>query len=195
MKRTIGFRTGLIGFSFMFITYLYAWVYFTNEEALNIAFPEADRIEERTVIIREEQKERIQSLAKVEKNSGTFTYYEGIKENETIGYAVITNASGKFSYITFMVVVDPKGRIEMVEVLVYWELYGAEIRQNRFLQQFRGKTINDPLRLNSDIDAVTGATISSRAMTNGIKEILAYLCVVIRLETISQPNYSEQKKE
>lgn len=184
MKRRIGLRIGFICFLLLFPTDLYAGVYFTKEEALKMAFPEATKIEKRIVIILDEQREKIKSLAKIKRVSRTFSYYEGMKGDKPIGYAVIKNTWSKLSYITFMVAIDPKGEIRMVEVLTYRELRAINIRRKRFLQQFKGKTINNRLRLNSDIDAVTGATISSRAISDGVRGILAYLYVLLQLETI-----------
>ena len=43
------------------------------------------------------------------------------------------------------------------------------MRDARFRRQFVGKTGRDPLRLNRDIDAVSGATISSGAMAVGVR--------------------------
>lgn len=107
MKRMIGYGLGLICLFLLFSPNLYAGVYFTKEEALKIAFPEADRIEKRTVTILDEQRERIKSLAKIKRVSRTFAYYERIRGDETIGYAVIKNVLGKLRYITFMVAADP----------------------------------------------------------------------------------------
>ena len=42
----------------------------------------------------------------------------------------------------------------------------------RFLKQFRGKSTNDPIRMNRDITVLSGATMSSRALTAGVKKAL-----------------------
>lgn len=195
MKKRTCLRIGFTCFFLLFSASVSTRSYFTEEEAFEKAFPEGTKIEKRVVFVFDEQRERIKSLANVKSVSGTFTYYEGIREGETIGYAVIKNVLGKLSHITFMVILDPEGEIDMVEILASQGLWGADIRQKRFLDQFKKKTINDPLRLKSDIDAITGATISSRALTEGIKEILGYLSVLLQLETVAEPNCSKQKKE
>ena len=55
------------------------------------------------------------------------------------------------------------------------ERYGDEIRDPRFRQQFEGKTAADSLRASEEIIAVSGATISSRAMTVGVHRALVLL--------------------
>lgn len=183
MITKIVFKVGLICFLLLFSTSLYAGVYLTEEEALTSAFPQADEIKKKRVIILDEQAEKIESRLRIKGAKRTFTYYEGIEGARTQGYAVIKTAFSKLSFFTFMVVIDSVRVIKQVEILSYWELRGTEIRQKRFLEQFKGKTIQDQLRLNSDIDAITGATISCQAITNGVREILTYLDVLLPGET------------
>ena len=49
---------------------------------------------------------------------------------------------------------------------------GEEVCSPSFAQQFEGKTPDAPIRVGKDIDAVTGATISSRAMADGVRRIV-----------------------
>ena len=62
-----------------------------------------------------------------------------------------------------------------MEVMVYRESVGAEVRRQRFARQFRGKTAKDSLRINRDILNITGATMSVQAMTAGVKKTLVIL--------------------
>ena len=59
--------------------------------------------------------------------------------------------------------------VERVEIMVYREPRGDEVRDVRFRKQFQGKTSQDPLRLNRDIDAVSGATVSSASLAVGVR--------------------------
>jgi Na+-transporting NADH:ubiquinone oxidoreductase subunit NqrC len=60
-----------------------------------------------------------------------------------------------------------------VEILEYRESYGGEISNRSWLSQFVGKTSRDPLELDQDIRNISGATLSSRHVTEGVKRILA----------------------
>ena len=60
----------------------------------------------------------------------------------------------------------------------YWEslvdgVLTEEVSRRRFLNQYRGKGPDSPLRINRDILNITGATVSSRAVTLGVKKVLA----------------------
>jgi Na+-translocating ferredoxin:NAD+ oxidoreductase RnfG subunit len=89
------------------------------------------------------------------------------------GYAVIMNEIGKHEYITFIVGVNPKGEVGDVAVMEYRESRGEEVKDRRFLSQFHGKKLNDPIAVDRDIENYTGATLSSHAIATGVRKALA----------------------
>jgi len=104
-------------------------------------------------------------------------YYECKKDKKIIGYALFATASGYSGDIKMVVGIDQKGRITGLEVLSQTETPGLGARCEEvlrgektpwFLQQFKGKDAAD-LSL-KNIQAITGATITSRAIIEGIKE-------------------------
>lgn len=95
------------------------------------------------------------------------------KTGDTIdGYAFIGNQLGQHLPITYAVKLSTAGAVLRQEIMVYREQRGGEIRDKRFRQQFTGKTAADALRLGGDIDVISGATISSRAIAVGVKRAL-----------------------
>ena len=57
-------------------------------------------------------------------------------------------------------------------MLEYREAYGGEIANRSWLQQFAGKGGGDALVPGLDITIISGATLSSRHVTEGIKRVL-----------------------
>lgn len=92
-----------------------------------------------------------------------------------LGFAMIVDEKGKYRPITFLVGVSPERRVLGVEVLVYRESRGGEVRRARFLNQYRGKTTKDAVRTNRDILNIAGATISVNSMNQGVKRALLTL--------------------
>jgi Na+-translocating ferredoxin:NAD+ oxidoreductase RnfG subunit len=64
------------------------------------------------------------------------------------------------------------GSIRQVQIIEYLEVYGSQVRYPNWRDQFVGKTVRSPLRLDNDIDNITGATLSSRHLTDGIRRLL-----------------------
>lgn len=90
-----------------------------------------------------------------------------------LGYAIISEEIGKFRPITFMVGIDTEFAVQGAAVLVYRESRGGQVRQPRFLRQYRGKNLKDPVRINRDIVNITGATLSVRSLNFGVRKLLA----------------------
>lgn len=90
------------------------------------------------------------------------------------GKAVAVSSRGYGGPIELMVGIDGKGKVSGVKVLNHRETpgLGANIVGKKFLDQFKGKTLKDPIEPKKDIDAITGATISSRAVCVGVREAL-----------------------
>jgi len=71
---------------------------------------------------------------------------------------------GKEQPITVGIVIKA-GRVAQMRVLIYRESRGDEVRQPFFLDQFKGATLQDGEELDRTIDGVSGATLSTRALT------------------------------
>jgi hypothetical protein len=91
----------------------------------------------------------------------------------TGGVFVVDHVIGKHLYIDYAVSIDPGGRIRRVDILQYRESYGGDVRSPSWLAQFVGKTSTSPLKVGSDIRNISGATLSSIHVTEGVKRVLA----------------------
>jgi Na+-translocating ferredoxin:NAD+ oxidoreductase RnfG subunit len=80
---------------------------------------------------------------------------------------------GKHLYIDYTVAIDPSGRVRRIDILEYRESYGGEVRSPSWLGQFVGKSSASPLAIGQDIRNLSGATLSSQHLTQGVKRILA----------------------
>ena len=75
---------------------------------------------------------------------------------------------------------EPDGRIRRVDILQYRESYGGEIANRDWLAQFVGKTSRDPPEFEKNIRNISGATLSSRHVTDGIRRVLAIYDTCLR---------------
>ena len=62
----------------------------------------------------------------------------------------------------------------------YRETYGGQIRDQKWRAQFVGKTSKSALKLDSDIKNISGATLSCRHITDGVKRLLAFYEIAIK---------------
>lgn len=99
------------------------------------------------------------------------TLYRLLIGNKLEGYMYLDKAPSKFDKFDFMVIFSPELTIIEVKILVYREDQGAEIMSSSFLKQFRGKDRFSKFSLGDDIQGISGATISCRSSTNGVKNL------------------------
>ena len=147
-------------------------VYLTQEEALNTIFPKATTIKDSQFKLNAEQKDAIETAMGMTLKETNYTVYKGYQDTSFLGYAYILDQLGKYYPITMIVHILPDHSVGNVRIMVYRERIGAEVRKNRFLKQFRKKTIESKLLVDRDIDGITGATISSWSVATAVKKAL-----------------------
>jgi Na+-translocating ferredoxin:NAD+ oxidoreductase RnfG subunit len=101
----------------------------------------------------------------------TVGLWEIRRENGTQAYAVMDDVLGKHMPITFVVLFDTSGVITACRVIKYRERYGSGVKSKRWLRQFTKKTAASGFHVGQDIDAISGATISSNSVTKGIEKL------------------------
>lgn len=121
------------------------------------------------------QKEIMPLAASFEKEN-EYTTLALDEEGNAIGKIILSKPKGYAGAIEMLVGIDFKNKITKMKIVKQSETpgLGAKITKPEFLAQFENKT-KDQLKLKKDsssgtIDAITGATISSRAIIKGIKD-------------------------
>lgn len=100
------------------------------------------------------------------------TILRAVRHDSLLGFAAVRDARGKDQPITFLVAVDPAGQVLDLDILVYREAYGGEVAYESWRRQFRGRTAEDSVRIGRPIRNISGATISSNAVTLGVRSAL-----------------------
>lgn len=131
-----------------------------NERRAKVAqmqelFPTVENLEDRTV----------------EGQSGTLGFDAAGK---LVGVIAEARTEGYGGTIRFSLAVDGEGKIVQLKIIDHAETpgLGAKITEEGFRNQFVGKTVDSPLTAGQDIDIIAGATVSARAMANGVKKAL-----------------------
>ena len=144
----------------------------TEEEGIKEIFNECEKVTSRQIMLTTEDKAYLNETYKFPVKEDLFQVYTGYKSNKVAKYAIVTDCQGCFRPITLIMSIDPNGWINDLNVMVYRESRGGDVINERFLGQFKEKTI-DTLG-NIDMN-VTGATSSARCLINGAREGLLVL--------------------
>lgn len=145
-------------------------VYLTKKQAFEIAFPGADEIKKERLWPTKEEIRAIEEIYMYKIYETRFTFYTGIKNGKSMGSMLIDNIIGKSFPITFMTVLNTDGTVRDVEIMVYREPQGWEVRYKSFRSQFYGK---DTSSNSNEILSISGATLSVRAIKSGVYKAMA----------------------
>ncbi len=96
------------------------------------------------------------------------------------GWFIVDEVVGKHEFITYALGLNPDGSVKQIEIMDYRETYGGEIRNASWRAQFAGKTGKSQVKLDSDIKNISGATLSCRHITDGVKRLLAFYEVALK---------------
>jgi hypothetical protein len=155
------------------ISLAHATVFMSVEQAQKLMFPGATLTPEFRELSRE-QASAIEKASGVSVRSRTLRMWRA----STGGWFIADEVLGKHEYIPFALALDNEGAVKSMEILEYRETYGSEIRNEAWREQFRGKRYGASLKLNSEIQNISGATLSSRHITDGVKRLLATYALV-----------------
>ena len=106
--------------------------------------------------------------------------FEACAGEARLGWLIVDQVIGKTDIITFALALGPDGAVTSLEILEYREAHGSEVRLPAWRRQFVGRQTKDPVRLGSDIRNISGATLSCRHVTEGVRRLLTLYEQVLR---------------
>ena len=147
------------------------------EKAPRQLFPGGTDVTEQTIIPSLALRQRIREVLGQPPTvwEAAYPIYSVKRCDTVLGFVVIVEEIGKHRPITFAVAVEPSGRVHDLAVLAYREAYGGEVRERRFLRQYAGKSLADPLLPYRDITNISGATLSVQATGRAARKAIAVL--------------------
>jgi Na+-translocating ferredoxin:NAD+ oxidoreductase RnfG subunit len=151
-----------------------ATVYLSVEQAQQLMFPGA-AFEAIPLELSDEQAHAI------EKASDTNVLNKKLQvwKVSTGGWFIADQVVGKHEFIPIALALDGAGAVKDVEILEYREAYGDQVRDPQWRSQFNGKQNGDKLVLTETVQNISGATLSSKHITDGVRRLLATYAIAI----------------
>ncbi|HKU51485.1 MAG TPA: hypothetical protein VJQ25_03380, partial [Nitrospira sp.] len=113
-----------------------AEVFMSEDEGVKTMFPKSERVRKDLIKLNAEKKTQIEDRIGWKFPEEEFEVYIGETGTRVDGYAMVQNTIGKHKPMTYMVGVDGQGSVSDIELLVFRESRGSEIRQKRFNSQY-----------------------------------------------------------
>lgn len=148
--------------------------YIEPEEAARLLFPQAEDISPFALSLTKDQAKDIKSNSGMRVRDLNLEGFKARLPAGGFGWVYIDNVIGKHEFITYALGVEGGGdSVVGVEIIEYRETWGFEIREAKWRAQFKGLTLRSPIRLGKDIDNISGATLSCRNVTDGVRRLMA----------------------
>jgi Na+-translocating ferredoxin:NAD+ oxidoreductase RnfG subunit len=158
-----------------------AEVFYSKEEAFELAFGKDAQIENLPVFLTDEQTAEVEKLAHAKLGGQLFTFYEGHNKNgQLLGYAAIESKTVRTQPETLLIVLSPKGELVKTEILAFHEPPEYKPSSAWFATLLR-KPVSQ-LKLDQGVDGISGATLSVRASLEGIRKAIAVYQVAVAPE-------------
>jgi electron transport complex protein RnfG len=154
--------------------------YFSPQALLSEQFHSSERVTYLRVKLAGSERTQIEARLGRALPKPEYTFFVATSHGQVDGYALFDEQLGQHEPISIATFFDATGRITRVEVTAYREPFGDGVRAERFRHQFVGRDARSQFRAGSDIDAIAGATISSRSMCVGVARAAALLDVAVR---------------
>ncbi|MEY4577569.1 MAG: hypothetical protein RL701_2272 [Pseudomonadota bacterium] len=154
--------------------------YATPQALLSQQFHSSERVSYRKVRFDAAQRRELETKLGKPLPKPEYTFFIATTHGVADGYALFDEQIGQHEPISFATFFDTQGQVTRVEIVAYREPYGDGVRAERFRKQFLGRGAKSSFRLGSDIDAIAGATISSRSLCVGVARATALLDVALR---------------
>ena len=147
--------------------YVQAKIYASTEQVQKIIFPGAV-FKSRPLVIDADLQNKMRLASGVRHPFRGERIFQDSKGN----WLIVDEVVGKHEMITYAVGLNHSGEIQGIEIMEYSESYGYEVSNADWRRQFIGKKESDPIKLNRDIQNISGATLSCKHITDGIKRVL-----------------------
>jgi Na+-translocating ferredoxin:NAD+ oxidoreductase RnfG subunit len=146
--------------------------YMSVEQAQRLIFPLADEFVVRPVQLTPEQMQEIDKVSGVPGRTAQQQTWQALAKGKMIGWFFLDQVIGKHELITYALGINADGSVHQFQIIEYKEAYGYQVRELKWRDQFVGKTVESPLQAGTDIGNISGATLSVRHVTDGIKRLL-----------------------
>jgi Na+-translocating ferredoxin:NAD+ oxidoreductase RnfG subunit len=154
--------------------------YLSVDEAQKAVYPHADAFQE---VIVSQSPEKLQEMlvsAGPQPPHGVIRIWSATRNGTLLGHVFVDEVIGRQNLITYAVGIDVNGALRNLEIMAYRESHGGEVRNPAWRAQFDGQKDLERIRFRTDIKNISGATLSSEHVTEGVRWLLALWQAALR---------------
>jgi len=147
--------------------------YLSLEMAQKAIYPEADAFTQVLVSTNPRQLQELLERAGPQPPHGMIRIWKATRGGMLLGHVFVDEVVGRQNLITYAIGIDRSGALRNLEIMSYRESHGGEVRNDAWRAQFNHRSDLDHLRFGIDIKNISGATLSSEHITEGVRWLMA----------------------
>jgi FMN-binding protein len=147
--------------------------YLSLDMAQRAIYPEADTFTPVFVSPSAGQLQELLKQAGPQPPHGMLRIWKATRGGVLLGHVFVDEVIGRQNLITYAVGVDSSGTLRNLEIMSYRESHGGEVRNAAWRAQFNHRNGLGQLRFGVDIKNISGATLSSEHITEGVRWVVA----------------------
>lgn len=149
-----------------------ARVFMTQQQALALAFPAGVKVVRQSIFLTAKQAGEAQRESGLKFEDQLVIRYTAMAGDKLAGYAYFDTHRVRTLPETVMIVVTPDGRVDRIEILSFDEPTDY-FPKRRWMDQINGHRLDGELSLNRAIRPLSGASLTSQAIVNASRKVLA----------------------
>ncbi len=154
--------------------------YLSVDAAQKAVYPDADSFNEIVITQSAEQLQALLAEAGPQPPHGVIRIWTATRNGALLGHVFVDEVIGRQNLITYAVGIDADGSLRNLEIMAYRESHGGEVRNAAWRAQFDHHNSLAQLRFRTDIKNISGATLSSEHVTQGVRWLLALWQTALR---------------
>jgi Na+-translocating ferredoxin:NAD+ oxidoreductase RnfG subunit len=153
--------------------------YMNVAQAQKAIFPDADRFVQTNISLSPQMKNEIKKRSGVAQRWDAQEVWRAEKSGKLLGFFIVDAVIGKHEFITYGAGLTIDGRVRGVEIIIYNETRGDQIRDIRWRNTLVGKSLRDAFVLDKDVPNISGATLSCKNVMMGVKRLLTLQSIAL----------------
>ena len=135
-------------------------------DAMSSTFGKKTKVTKKNTMLTGTQAKKISQSAKVKLKTKIFRIFTAKQGSKIVGYGVLVNRKVRTKNAVVLYMIDTKSTLKSIEIIAFNEP-NEYIPSKTWMGQFKDVPTANKLRLNKDIPAITGATISAKSIVDG----------------------------
>lgn len=148
-------------------------------ESLKNSFGVDTQVVKKNILLNKKQAKKVSKNARVKLDSKIFRVYKALKNNKIIAYGILFSKRVRSKNATVLYIIDRDSTLKSIEIIAFNEPM-EYLPSKKWNSQFENMQTQNKPRIGKEIATITGATLSARTITDGVRLAFAFYDEILK---------------